>query len=116
GEEEPPVLLNSPWYNIDDDLGIVSLTESAKSCYIPNKKSVRGRVEQLFHLNYLENPERFPVETVLIFYPGWRKDETRIASEKCSLLKPSPFVFHLKLEDGKKFSFDFENLSIKEEQ
>lgn len=115
GDEESPVDLNSPWYNIDEELGIICISDSGNQRYIPNKKSVRGRVEQLLHLNYIEKPKRFPINTVLILYPGRNTEETQKASEKCKITKPDSSIYNLILEDGKKITFNLENLSIKEE-
>ena len=112
GDKEPAHDFQSQWYNIDDELGIVCLKTSGHQRYVPNHKPHRGRLQQLFHLNYLEDVDNSLVESVIVFYPAQKKDSTRIAAGQCRLQTPASNRYLVQLEDGMKVEFDLDNLVI----
>ncbi len=118
------IKFSSPWYNIDNELGIVCLKITGGQKYVANHNPSRGRIEQLFHLNNLENPvlpikrisktKRLLAETVLIFYPGQQWTDTRTVPEKCNIIvdPKNSSCYKIMLEDGKTIVFDLKKLDI----
>jgi hypothetical protein len=94
-----PLRLKSKWYNIDDSLGILCMKSTGEAEYVPNWQPTRGRVEQLFHLNAVNPGEAEPgtiiAETVLVFYPGQKHEDTSKIAEKVELTVAKDGVYTL---------------------
>lgn len=109
--------MSSPWYNIDDALGIVCLAGSGKQSYLANTKSERGRVEQLFTLNAVDasklagEPGKPLAQTAIVFYPKQEHEATSKVAGKCQL-QQNGAKYEVSLEDGKKVSVDLDALSV----
>ncbi|MEA2707551.1 MAG: hypothetical protein QOF78_152 [Phycisphaerales bacterium] len=105
------VELSSPWYNLDDALGIVCLSTSGKQIYHERPTTpARGRREQLFHLN---DSSALPAKCVLIFYPAQDATRTRDAAERCRLIAGrDPRKFSVVLDDGKRLDFDLNAFNV----
>ena len=119
GETEPPLFLNSNWYNIDDEMGIVCLAGSGEQRYERNRKVSRGRVQQLFSLNYINTekltgcPEGPLAKTVLVLYPGADSKQTEKAASKCSLKhEDGTDQYAITLDDGLGIQIDLGELDI----
>jgi len=76
-DDDPPVSFDSPWYNVDDKLGIHVIVATGKQVYHPNHKMGNGRLEQLFHLNQRNFEAGAPTaegavlgRTFVLFAPG----------------------------------------------
>jgi hypothetical protein len=104
------VELNSPWYNVDDALGIVCLNASGKQVYYERPTSTPGRREQLWCLN--DSP-RLPAASAIVFYPSQPADKTRRAAGRCKFVAGGdPRKFSVTLEDGKRLDFDLKEFNI----
>jgi len=122
-EDEPPVELSSPWYNLDNALGILCLQTSGRQTYRPTHKPSRGRTEQLFCLNVVSPEARSTMlptflgnaaaETVLIFCPAQKHEDTRDAAEKVVCERDAPtLIYRIRLADGKEVRVDLDALNV----
>jgi hypothetical protein len=117
--EEGPVLLSSPWFNVDG-LGICILRASGQQVYVPQPTPAMGRLEQQFLLNTIPAEQLAAAEpssvighSVFVFYPGQSVEQTRAAASRCRLLsEPAARVVRLTLEDDTKVTIDLDELSI----
>jgi hypothetical protein len=105
------VELTSPWYNLDDKLGVVRLNASGKQVYYERPTAgARGRREQLFSLN---DCERLPATAAVVFYPSQPSDKTRQAAGRCRFdAGKDPRRFSVTLEDGKRLDFNLNDFNI----
>jgi hypothetical protein len=115
----PPVTMKSPWYNIDDKLGVIALQTSGAQNYDPRPTPAKGRIEQLFHLNPVDVTKLKPVAnvplatTALVFYPGERAKETGDFAKKCQLgFSTSASIFRITLDDGSRADIDLNDLKL----
>jgi hypothetical protein len=111
--QDTPVEIKSRWVNIDDKLGI-GVFGSQKQLYDPHPTRAAGRLEQLFHLNVIQQEKLNAAKsgdtiagTALVFYPGQNAQLTRTSVSKCDY---ADGVFTL--EDGTRIRFDLSGLSI----
>jgi hypothetical protein len=102
----------SPWFNLDDCLGIVRVGSSGKAVYHAAPSGTPGRLEQLFHLNHVDGDSG---RTVLVFYPGQRSAETAQAAEKVTVEADGGGRVAVRLEDGRRVAFDLDGLTVKAE-
>jgi hypothetical protein len=102
--------LTSPWYNLDNALGIVCLQTSGKQLYCERPTAARGRREQLLHLS---DASALPAQSILVFYPAQAAARTRIAAARCKLIATAdPKKFSIVLDDGKRLDFDLKRLNV----
>jgi hypothetical protein len=114
-----PVMLKSPWYNIDNQLGIIALQTPGAQVYDPKPTAAKGRLEQIFHLNQIDatkvkNDGRLPLATTaLLFYPNDRAKDTADNAKKCKLgFSTNASVFRITLEDGTQVTIDLNDLKL----
>jgi hypothetical protein len=114
-----PVMLKSPWYNIDNQLGIIALQTPGAQVYDPKPTAAKGRLEQVFHLNQIDatkvkNDGRLPLATTaLLFYPNDRAKDTADNAKKCKLgFSTNASVFRITLEDGSQITIDLNDLKL----
>lgn len=110
-----PLLLHSPWINIDDRLGVVCLAGSGQQAYIPRTVWKTGRIEQLLHLNYLPKAQGKPgtplAGSVLLFYPLQQADQTARMAGRSRLSSAADGITSiLLLEDGTRVAWDLQKL------
>ena len=102
--------LRSPWYNLDDALGIICLHSTGAQVYASRPTAARGRLEQLFHLNASAT---VPAASVLIFYPAQPASRTRDAAAACKLIASGePERFDVILDDGKRLKVDLKAFNV----
>jgi hypothetical protein len=100
----------SPWYNLDNALGIVCLQTTGRQLYRERPTAARGRREQLLHLNAAAT---FPARAVLVFYPAQSAARTRAVAPKCRLIATAdPQKFSVVLDDGKRLDFDLKRFNV----
>jgi hypothetical protein len=111
--------MKSPWYNIDDKMGIIALQPAGAQVYDPKPTAAKGRLEQVFHLNQydvtkLSNDGKLPLATTaLLFYPGERGKDTADNARKCKLgFSTNASVFRITLEDGSQITIDLNDLKL----
>lgn len=102
--EAVPVRMTSPWFNLDGRLGIICLAAGGGQEYIPTRKPTRHRIEQPFHLNAPAEGV-LPEETVVVFYPGLSREETRSRADRCRLEREGD-KRTVVLEDGTRILWD----------
>ena len=114
-----PVTMKSPWYNLDDRLGIVCLQTNGAQVYDPRPTTAKGRLEQIFHLNQVDVKQLNLVSdrpfatTALVFYPGETAKETGAFAKKCNLgFSTSASIFRITLEDGAQVDIDLNDLKL----
>lgn len=111
-----PVELDSRWYNLDDELGIVCLETGGRQVYAPEPTAARGRLEQLFHLN-VRSPGQARTQTAIIFYPGRTAAETATLAEACRLeAGEADERFAIVLDDGLRLEIDLAALTSRKSQ
>jgi hypothetical protein len=100
----------SPWFNLDDALGIIALRATGRALYQEKPTAARGRREQLFHLSA---GAPLPAQSVLVLYPSQTAARTRFTAGKCKLIPgDDPLRFSVALDDGKRLDFDLERLNV----
>lgn len=101
--------IQSPWYNIDG-MGILILNPDQKQQYNPKPSAAMGRLEQLFHLNHLEDTSK-SVTTVNVFCPGQTPDQTRlqIQSSDATIARGKVTV---RLDGRQEFIVDLDHLTV----
>ena len=94
---------SSPWYNLDDGLGMVCLHPLSQQIYHSKPSPIRARREQIFALN----------SSVTVFYPAQSSPQTRDVAARCKL-EPlgTPRDLTIVLEDGKRVHLDLDNLKV----
>jgi hypothetical protein len=117
-QADDPVILSSPWFNIDDKLGILCLRATGEAVYDPRPSPARGRLEQLFHLNRID-PARLPADgsplagSVIILHPAQPHEQTRAVAMRARLHEQAePDIFTVVLEDGKSIGVDLNRLRM----
>ena len=101
---------SSPWYNLDDALGIVCLKTTGTQLFRERPTAARGRREQLFHLN-ANSP--LPAASVLVFYPSHTAAQTRDIARRCKLVEGRDRLrFSVVLDDGKQLDFDLARFNV----
>lgn len=119
---ETVVFPKSPWFNIDDRLGVVPVDCTGRAEYAPTCDVRAGRIEQLFHLNAQQIEAQpaggsAPVAvTALVFYPGQEHKQTAAAATKCALSgSKATGSYTLTLDDGSVFTIDLAKLAVKKQ-
>ena len=108
-----PGEMSSPWYNVDDMLGVVVASSSGHQFYTDNKTIGNGRLEQLFYLNNLPHVEKAEASaepltrTALVLLPGADHNETAATSAKTHGHWTSAYQCDLTLNDGTTLNVDF---------
>jgi hypothetical protein len=118
-EKAQPVTMKSPWYNIDNVMGIIPLQAPGAQIYDPKPTAAKGRLEQVFHLNQMDitkldltNRGAFAT-TALVFYPGDRAKDSADDAKKCKLgFSTNSSVFRITLEDGSQVAIDLNDLKL----
>lgn len=117
GEDAPASeMFNSPWYNVDDALGILVLKANGRQTYTPTHKQERGRVEQLLQLNSFVPDDKASsaplAQTVAVFYPTQKHADTKRVAKAVKLEPTGDDAFSIKLEDGKIVAVDLKKLTV----
>jgi hypothetical protein len=93
----------SPWYNLDNALGMICLHPIGLLVYHAKPSPIRARLEQILALN----------SRAAVFYPDQSAISTRETAERCKLEPLSlPRDMTIVLEDGKRLHIDLENLKV----
>jgi hypothetical protein len=116
GSPEAPITLDSPWFNVDGELGIAVFRAAGEAVYAPNHTPARGRIEQLLTLNHLDiagEPAGVAAETALVFFPAQGVEATRAATGQGHITSPpGTRRYDIKLDDGRVVTFDLGRLQI----
>ncbi len=115
-QETKPVTFDSPWINLDGELGMVVLKRTGRSVLYPEPYPARARIQQLLHLNQSPWKEiksgQLVAETAVAFYPARDSAATRRAAAKSSFSIEEGNEIILTLEDGRTVAVNFDALKV----